>query len=384
MANISGVRTTANITQDRRVVDMADQIALLDPNETPFITILKKVIKDRRKVYNPEFKWTEDDLTSVWGTVNGTVTDSATSVTLDDASFITVGDILRTAAGEQILVTAINGNALTVTRGYGTTAAASIADDSNIAVIGNAHPENGTAATAITTKEDIKSNYTQIFKTSVALSGTEMASKLYGGKDLAYQRRKKAIEHKRDICRALYFGEKKEDTSGITPRRTMAGAVSLIGVNNTVTFASSSGIALTEANFNQYVALPAFNHGSSEKLLIAGPELINAVDGWYKGKLALSQVGVDKTFGVNVRKLITSYGILDVIYEPLFTKGFAGFGLVIDPANIRYAYLEGRDTKLETNIQANDVDGEIDQYLTECSLELKLPSTHLVIKGAYF
>ena len=74
----------------------------------------KKVIKDRRKVYNPEFKWTEDDLTSVWGTVNGTVTDSATSVTLDDASFITVGDILRTAAGEQILVTAINGNALTV------------------------------------------------------------------------------------------------------------------------------------------------------------------------------------------------------------------------------------------------------------------------------
>ena len=68
----------------------------------------------------------------------------------------------------------------------------------------------------------------------------------------------------------------------------------------------------------------------------------------------------------------------------MFTKGFAGFGLVIDPANIRYAYLEGRDTKLETNIQANDLDGEIDQYLTECSLELKLPSTHLVIKGAYF
>lgn len=33
---VDGARSTLNITQARRVVDMADKIALLDPNLAPF------------------------------------------------------------------------------------------------------------------------------------------------------------------------------------------------------------------------------------------------------------------------------------------------------------------------------------------------------------
>ena len=36
MANINSVRTTANILQNKRVVDMAKDIALLDPKVAPF------------------------------------------------------------------------------------------------------------------------------------------------------------------------------------------------------------------------------------------------------------------------------------------------------------------------------------------------------------
>jgi len=46
----------------------------------------------------------------------------------------------------------------------------------------------------------------QIFKTSVAVSGTEREADLYGGKDLPYQRAKKATEHALDIERAFWFG----------------------------------------------------------------------------------------------------------------------------------------------------------------------------------
>ena len=73
-----------------------------------------------------------------------------------------------------------------------------------------------------------------------------------------------------------------------------------------------------------------------------------------------------------------------MIYDPLLDAGgYAGYGFILDPENVRYAYLDGRDTKLQLNVQNNDVDGVVDEYLTECSLEVRLPQTHLLISGAY-
>ena len=62
MTNISGVRTTSTILAARRPVDMADQIALLDPNKAPFVAILKNVAKKKRVVYGPKFNWLEDEI----------------------------------------------------------------------------------------------------------------------------------------------------------------------------------------------------------------------------------------------------------------------------------------------------------------------------------
>ena len=59
------------------------------------------------------------------------------------------------------------------------------------------------------------------------------------------------------------------------------------------------------------------------------------------------------------------------------------YGMVIDPENVRYCHLDGRDTKLKTNIQENDRDGIKDEYLTECSLEVRLPKTHMLLTGCY-
>ncbi|MEG1997378.1 MAG: DUF5309 family protein, partial [Clostridiales bacterium] len=73
------------------------------------------------------------------------------------------------------------------------------------------------------TQEMVCYNYTQIFRTPIGLSNTEKASKMYGGRDQDYQRKKAGIEHVRDIANAMYFGQRKEDTTGSTPRRTMGG-----------------------------------------------------------------------------------------------------------------------------------------------------------------
>ena len=385
MANIAGVRTTSNIQQARRVVDMAKNIALLDPNDSPFVTFLKLAKQDVRVAKAPKIEWLEDDLIGAATQVNAgggvSVTTSSTSIPVDDGSIFSVGDLISIPANSVVYrITAISTNTLTAIQFGTAVASGTIADDAVVLKMGNAMEENSSAPAAKTTQEVACYNYTQIFRTPVSFSGTELATELYGGKDRAYQRRKKALEHKRDIARAMYFGVRKEDTTGTTPRRTMGGLLSFLTQS---TAFDSSTQPLTYANFNKYVAQPVFSHGSKDKLLIAGPNLMNAINAWSEAKL-VTEVDPAATYGIRVKNLITGYGDLKVIYDPLLADGYhAGYGMVIDTDNIRYAYLQGRDTKLNTNIQGNDVDGVIDEYITECSLEVKLPKTHLLITGAY-
>ena len=381
MTNITGVRTTNNILQNRRVVDMAKQIALLDPNEGPLLSFLKLAKNNSRCVYNPKFEWLEDDLMETWSSVTEAHTNAATTIKTADGSIFRVGDIVKVpATGECMLVGAVDANNLTVTRGYGSTTAAAINDDAELLIIGSAMAENSNGREIKSTVESNGYNYTQIFRTPIALSGTEAASKLHGGRDRAYQRRKASLEHKRDIARALYFGERKEDISGATPRRTMGGLIEFLA-DASIAFDSSSR-PLTYRNFDSQVAAEAFRYGSKEKLLIAGPNLASAINSWSESRL-VSDIDEDATYGIRVKNLITTYGDLKVIYDPLLEGSYKGYGFVLDPENIRYAYLDGRDTKLYTDIQDNDIDGVIDEYLTECSLELRLPQTHMMITGCY-
>ena len=385
MTNITGVRTTATIQSARRVVDMASQIALLDPNEAPFVTFLKLAKKGSRIAYSPKIEWLEDKLIGNETAINAGAGYDAddTAIVVDDDTIFRIGDIAHLpATGENLLVTDITANThtLTVTRGYGTTAGASIANDAVVLIVGNAMTENSSSREAKSTQEAACYNYTQIFRTPIKLSGTEAASKLYGGQDRAYQRRKAMIEHKRDIGLALYVGQRKEDTTGTYVRRTLGGLNYFL--TQTVAFDSSTN-PLTYRNFDSDVAQPAFAHGGTEKLLIAGPNLMTAINTWAENDL-MTSCDPAATYGIRVKELITSYGVLKVIYDPLLSGTvYGGYGYVIDPENIRYSYLDGRDTKLNTNIQAPDVDGIIDEYFTECSIEVKLPETHVKITGAY-
>lgn len=383
MTNINETRNTNNINQNRRVVDMAKQIALLDPNEGPLLSFLKLAKKNTRCVYNPKFEWLEDDLLETWGTVSEGATAAATSISVNNGDLFRAGDILMVpSTGESMLITAVSGNSLTVGRGYGSTEAAVIKANDDVLNLGPAMEENSCGRAVKSTNEINGYNYTQIFRTPIALSGTENASALYGGRDRAYQRRKASLEHKRDIARAFYFGQRKEDLSGNAPRRTMGGLIEFLERANASQSFSSTDNPLTYKNFDSSVAAAAFRYGSKEKLLIAGPYLASAINSWSESRL-VSEVSEEATFGIRVKNLITTYGDLKVIYDPLLDGPYKGYGFIVDTENIRYAYLEGRDTKLLTDIQANDVDGVMDEYLTECSLELRLPKTHMLIKGCY-
>ena len=114
--------------------------------------------------------------------------------------------------------------------------------------------------------------------------------------------------------------------------------------------------------------------------MLSSSRLISVINGWALGKLQVTQN--EKTYGIAVTKYVTPFGVLNLVHEPLFEGAvYGGYGVVLDPEDVKYRPLNGRDTKLETNIQANDVDARTDQYITETGLEVRSPKKHAVITG---
>lgn len=215
----------------------------------------------------------------------------------------------------------------------------------------------------------------QIFKTPFGVTNTQNATKMYGGSDLSYQQMKKGVEHKVDMARTFYWGERKLDSSGSKPKRATGGLLSFLNQNN-----YDAGGALTQSEFDNNISEVVFKYGSKEKLLLASPRLLSVMNGWALSKLQIEQG--EKTFGLGVTRYVTPFGVYNIVLEPLFEGAvYGGFGVALDVENVRYRPLKGRDTKLETNIQANDADERQDQYITEAGLEVRLPKTHAVITG---
>ena len=83
-----------------------------------------------------------------------------------------------------MLVTAItDADTIAVTRAFGTTAAVAGLAGDGLFIVGNTNEENGGARNVNSTQSVPQTNYSQIFKTTIALSNTEKEANLYGGKD---------------------------------------------------------------------------------------------------------------------------------------------------------------------------------------------------------
>src|SRR5258706_1924124 len=101
-----------------------------------------------------------------------------------------------------MLVTAVNAGAstLTVVRGYGGSTAVALANAQVIQIIGNAALEGDSADAARFTARTRKTNYTQIFSSTVEVSGSELAVRQLAVQDeLDYQKQQRLRELLRDL-----------------------------------------------------------------------------------------------------------------------------------------------------------------------------------------
>jgi hypothetical protein len=385
---LTGVVDDFTILSNQRVIDMDEDIAMLEPDETPLVTFLQKL--NKRSAFSQKVEWLEDEFHPRYTTAAGSFTNVATTVNVaaGTGAYFKINDVIRDElTGENMLVTAVVTDALTVTRGIGSvpgTASSGAAD--GIIRLSNASAEGALLPVLKQTKKTAQFNYCQITRTPFGMTETLIASKLYGQADvMGYEANKKLAEHKRELENTLWLGRRLLDTSGSNPR-AFAGGVTDFLVTNTAT-----GGAMTQKVFEQFLIGTASagpkvaRYGGPRKVGFAAPLVMGALSSYAASRLAPPSVD-QSTWGVSLDTYRSANGFTVGLVEKRDWADFAtaspalgGSLFVLDMNNVTMRVL--RDTKLKPKRQANDEDSQKQEYLTEWSFMLKQERTHAWLRG---
>lgn len=394
MALINGARLTSTLTTETRIIRAVDeQIALLEPNEAPLITILAASETLRKDENSTKVEWFEDEFVPLWGVTDAAgYLAAATVINVADGTQFLAGDLFiipkavnLSAAPELVRVTSVAANALTVVRGWaGTTPAAIAAAATPVRIVGSAIAEGADRIASKSTSKVPAYNNMQIFRTAFEASRSAMQSAAYGAAtgEWALEMRKKLVEHKRGMNSAFLFGTKGSTTVNGKPVRTCDGLNTIISTN-----VKDGGGTLTQKVFDDYLDV-SFRYGSTEKIGVFSSKIMQAIHYWAKDKVRITTETTD--WGLKLNRMTTPFGdlilVLDRMLEhpPGSTAGFGGSGYVIDKANISYRYLRGHegignsDTKVIELMPDKNLatDGAYGEYITEVCPVYKLEKTH--------
>ena len=371
---ISGARDTTSILAGSKKVDMGD-LHQLEDNRMMLMKLVSKIAK--KPTINSTFNWMTDELKPKFDLLNDAtdMNSSDTSMVVDNGGYWRINDIVKVPrTGECCLVTNVSSDTLTVTRDISSTHSGTILDNEQLINLGPAYNEGATLQAASSTKPVLQAAYTQIFRHSYHLTGTEKAmgesGGLYGGSDVTLQRTKKAIEHGRDINLSFYWNV----SSSTSLRRTVGG------INDFIPTANKNSVAsLTETEFNSGLK-DAFRYGSEKKVMLCSRKVAGIVNE-YMGNMQRVSPG-DSKFGVKMVDYQSPHGEISIATDHAIEGTYPdGYAFVLDLVDCKYRYLQGRDTVLLLDRQAVDEDGVKEEYLTECGAEWGEGRHHYAFTG---
>tara|TARA_B100001059_G_scaffold101225_1_gene100954 strand:+ start:3451 stop:4629 length:1179 start_codon:yes stop_codon:yes gene_type:complete len=387
MTAITGLRGTGQFGTEFRPTNYRELFTLLEPNGTAPLQALLSMAGSE-STDDPKYNHFRDELPDRTVTVNGAVAStSTTAITLDnddDEAFIVTGTILQNqTTGEIMRATAdanLAANTIAVERNIGGTSH-QIADDAVLVIAGHADQEGGSAPTAISFDPTTDFNFTQIFKTAVQVSGTLQNTYLRTG-DKEQEQLTKALKlHMGDIERAMFFG-KRHEANGTTasPTRYTGGLLTQItDVTDGASFGATAN-TITEKEFDKLLIENIFAFGGSEKVAFCGARVISNL--MEIGKNRWQPTQIDNAYGVSLTRYTTYAGDLLVYMHPMFRQtGMTEEMIILDMAELKFRYMQGRDTQLIRDVQAPDFDGVKHMYMTECGLEMTQAKVHHRIKG---
>jgi hypothetical protein len=389
---LSNTVDTNLILSNQVVIDMDNTIQRLEDDAAPLVKFSRRA--NQSECYSPKFEWLETELHPRLTTLAASYT-TGTSVTVAAGTgiYFKSYDVIRNdATGENMMVTMVTGDVLTVQRGIGasngyggvsTTNSVGLTD--NIIRLANASAEGSKMPALRMVKKVAKANYTQIIRTPFGFTNTLINTKLYGGQEPAQEAKQKLIEHLREIEHTFFWGQQKLDTTtGSTPRRFSGGLIDFITTNKT----TSAG-TLTQRTFDDFLG-SAFRYGSGRKVLFCAPIIASAISSFALKQTVPTDQGSTR-FGMNTTTYKSTLGYTvevvvkpdwrDFQLSPMSGNGMGTAGFLVDMDSIAVRYLQNRNTSLKPRRQDNDEDSEKQEYLSEIGLQVNQERRHALITG---
>jgi hypothetical protein len=355
--------------------DVSDLVAINAAHETPLLDALGDPARAARSTIH---EWLEDALLPNSDTI---VSVDGSTIEVSAASRFRVGDQVRVdGEAEVMLVTAVDTGAgtITVTRNYGGTLSATLAADQTLQILGNAALEGDEAAAARFTTRSRLSNYTQIFSSSVEVSGSELAVRQIGVRDeLDYQKHQRTRELLRDLENSVINGVAPAATAqgSATVRRTMRGLTTFIATNRfTPGSGIPSGATLSEEQLN--TALRNIWSGSAGQvdLIVVGGAEKRAINQFVASSRRFTAERESYKSMINVYE--SDYGICRVVLSRYVPSGTV---LLLDSTRIEVLPLAGRSFHYKP--LASTGDKEAGLVVGEYTLECRNESAHGLISG---
>lgn len=302
---------------------------------------------------------------------------SETGIDVADGSFIVPGRIgMIESSGEQVYVTAVTGNTLTVVRGFAGTTAAVASTGAGFQIISNAHEEASSRPVAVTYLGAPRFNYMQIFRDTWNISGTAQAVAFYTGSKLAKTKRDASMLHAEAIEKALWFGRKTVGVVNGMRFMTMDGMDAQITTNVTAAGATTNWAQLD--TFLRSVFAYNIKGKPNERVAIGGNGALAVLNDIARIE-GMIQINVGQTeFGLNVNRWVTPYGNISLLTHPLFNESplWTKDLRVFHPGAVKMRWLRRTfEDQYDRNGTRAGVDADFGVFTSELSMQYMVERT---------
>ena len=260
-------------------------------------------------------------------------------------------------------------------------------------VVGTAHEEgSGYPETWKDQPYSTGFGYTQIWKTSMAMTNTARATVLkYEPNEWARVWKEKLIEHKYDIEQTLLFG----DQASIGGTQYTEGAVPFISTyGNTFSLTTSTKTADDFLDDMSSYLDPRYNNSTATVFFCntAVYNWLHKLGGYFSNNLNINSnfsadlavTGRKKVLGLDTTNISTPFGDMNVVRN-IHLDGTNVQMLGINMKYAKYRPLVGngvnRDTSVYVGVQTlenSGVDRRVDLILTEAGMEWSMPECHAI------
>jgi hypothetical protein len=378
------MRDTADWSSpDYRPKNYREMAFKLWPNSPAPLTYLMSKLPSRT-VDDPEYKIFEWRLPQqFWNPTNISADDPGATqhvvtVGAGEAYGLKVGDLLEIEGTDYqyIVITASTNGTTFGIQEYANNVHTPLATE-NFRWVGSAYAEGTLSPESVMRTPSVVTNYTQIFKDTVEITGTADSTRTRPFKPWPQAKGEALERHMLKLEYATMRGQKYEDTTGATPKRTFGG------LNEWITESKdfeTGGVSMDDIEDQLQIA---FKYGSKDKALVCGNTAVKILNRVARNHAALQfnlsdKMNKDQTFGLDVSSWVTPFGILRIIPHSLMSEStvYTQDGYILDFKYLEYVKLRGRDTKWFPNAQANDEDAKRGYYQTESGLSVALPEVH--------